>query len=79
MLLGPGPNLPEESAIEPGTAQVMQQTGDLILADPLGSMAQCRGHRCAHARSPHRMGSIVPANDPAKVNWVRIIIETHQL
>ena len=79
MLLSPGPNFPEESAIEPRTAQIMQQAGDLILVDPLDSIAQCRGHRCAHARSPHRMGSIVPTNDPAKVNRVRVIIETHQL
>jgi len=28
----PGPNLPEQLAIQTGPAQVMQQTGDLILA-----------------------------------------------
>ncbi len=77
-LLGPGPNLPEESAIKPGTAQVMQETSDLVLADPLRSMAQRRGHRRAHARSPHRMRPIVPANDPARVSRVRVIVEAHQ-
>jgi hypothetical protein len=74
----PRPNLPEESAIKPGTAQVMQQASDLILTDPLGSMAQRRSHRCAHTRSPHRMRPIIPANDAARVSWVRVIIETHQ-
>ncbi len=76
--LSPRPNFPEESAIEPRTAQIMQQTGDLILVDPLGSMAQCHGHRCAHARSPHRMGSIIPANDPARLSRMWVIVKTHQ-
>jgi hypothetical protein len=57
----------------------MQKTGDLILADPFGSVAQLRGHRRAHARSPHRMSPIVPANDPASMSRMRVIIETHQL
>ena len=77
--LGPGPNLPEKLAIEPGTTQVMQQARDLILANPLGPMTQHCGYRRAHARSPHRMRPIVPANDPARVIRVRIIVETHQL
>lgn len=77
-LLGPGPNFSEESAIEPCAAKVMQQTSDLILADLLGSMAQGCSHRRAHAGRPHRMGTIVSANGPARVNRVRVIVETHQ-
>ena len=79
LLLRPGPNFSDESAIEPCTAQVMQQTCDLILTDPLGSMAQRRGHRRAHARSPHRMGPIIPANDATTLYGVRIVVERHEL
>ena len=79
MRLGPGPNLPKELAIEPGTAQVMQQTRNLIQADPLGSMAQRRGHRCAHTRSPHCMRPIVPTDDTATVSRVRVIVKRHEL
>ena len=78
MLFSPGPNFPEESPIEPCTAQVMQQTGDLILMNPLGSMTQRRGHRCAHTCSPHSMGSIVPGNDAPSMQRMRIVVELHE-
>jgi hypothetical protein len=56
----------------------MQQARDLILAEPLGSMAQRRGYRHAHTRSPHGMGPIVPANDATALRGMRVIVETHQ-
>lgn len=76
--LSPRPNFPKEPAIEPRTAQIMQQTGDLILADPLGSMPQCHGHRGTHARGPNRMGSIIPANDTTRLSRMWVIVKTHQ-
>src|SRR5262245_6281567 len=78
-LLCPGPNIPEESTIKPGTTQVMEQACNLILAYSLNSMTQGHGHCCAHARSPHRMGPIIPANNPARMNGMRVIVEPHQL
>ncbi len=56
----------------------MQQARDLILAGPLGSMTQRRGHRHAHTRSPHRMRPIVSTNDAPTVNRMWVIVETHQ-
>ena len=76
--LRPGADFSEEAAIQAGPSQVMQKTGNLILAHTLGSMSQCGGHGSAHARRADSMGPVIAPNDTSLVKGMRHVVQAHE-
>jgi hypothetical protein len=78
MSFGPRPNPSKEPSVKAGTADIMEQTCDLILDESSGRVSKVVRHSRTHAGRAQGMWSIIPSDDPLGMSGVRNIVETQQ-
>ena len=78
MLPGPGPDLPEQAAVQPRPPQIMKQAGDLILRDPGRRMAKMKRNGRAHPGRAERMRAVIAAENSSRLAGIGIVVETEE-
>ncbi len=75
---GPGPDSTEKLSIKSCTAQIMQDTGDLILSYQRRLMPQSLRHGRAHPGGPESMGTVIAPDAPPRATGVGIVVQMQE-
>jgi hypothetical protein len=67
--------MPEQLAVQAGSTEIMQETGDLITFDKRRRIPEPLRDRCAHPGSTDRMRPVIPTNDPATAARIADIVQ----